>query len=80
MDAFDKSFGCEVERALDCMLFLTDTDDACGFFHTCEDFSGKVGLFIPHLHFFFFFLKVKISSCTLIPLFMLGSVHRGPAS
>ena len=29
---------------------------------------------------FFFFFKVEISLCTLIPLFMPGSVHSGSAS
>ena len=35
--------------------------------------------FMPCLH-FFFFLEVEISSRTLIPLFMPGSVHSGSAS
>ena len=34
--------------------------------------------FNPRLHFFFF--KVEISSCTLIPLFRSGSSHNGSAS
>ena len=41
-----------------------------GFFLACEDFGDNVQLFIPCLHFFFFFLEVEISSCTLIPLIM----------
>ena len=38
----------------------------------------NVRLFIPSQHIFFF--KVEISSCTLIPLFMPGTVHSGSAS
>ena len=33
----------------------------------------------PELFFLFFFLEKEISSRTLIPLFMSGSVHSGPA-
>ena len=48
-----------------------------GFFLACEDF-GRMFDF-PACTFFFFF-EVEISSHTLIPLFMPGSVHSGSAS
>ena len=41
-----------------------------GFILACKDFGVNVQPFIPCLPFFFFFW-VEISSCTLIPLFML---------
>ena len=44
-----------------------------GFFLACNNFLKNVGPFIPCLPLFFFFL-VEISSHTLIPLFMPGSV------
>ena len=45
-------------------------------------FWENIWPFIPCLHFFsfFFFFEVEISSCTLIPLFMPGSVHSGSVS
>ena len=43
-------------------------------------FWENVRPFIPGLRLFFFFFDLKISSRTLIPLFMLGSVHSGSAS
>ena len=42
-----------------------------GFLLTLRGFGDNVQPFIPRLH-FFFFLKVEISSCTLIPVFMPG--------
>ena len=39
-----------------------------GFFLACEDFGECTTIHSPLTHFFFF--KVEISSCTLIPLFM----------
>ena len=54
-----------------------------GIFFACEDFGENVRSFIPCLRFFFFFFsffEVEISSHTLIPLFMQGSVHSGSAS
>ena len=44
-------------------------------------FWDNVWLFIPHLRFLLLFVfEVEISSHTLIPLFMPGSVHSGSAS
>ena len=43
-------------------------------------FGVNVQPFIPRLRFFFFFLKVEVSSRTLTPLFMPGSVHSDSAS
>ena len=44
-------------------------------------FGENVQPFIPHLRSFnFFFFKVEIISCALIPLFRPGSVHSGSAS
>ena len=52
-----------------------------GFFPRLRWVQENVQPLIPHLCFFFFyFLKVEISSCTLIPLFRPGSVHRGSVS
>ena len=50
-----------------------------GFFLTCEDFGRIFDNSFPACTFFFFF-KVEISSCVLIPLFRPGSVHSGLAS
>ena len=44
-----------------------------------EDFGKMFDRLFPACVFFFFF-EVKISSRTLIPLFMPGSVHSGSAS
>ena len=49
-----------------------------GFFLASEDFGRMCNLF-PTSAFFFFF-KVEIRSCTLIPLLRPGSVHSGLAS
>ena len=60
-------------------------------FHRFRWFLENVQPFIPRLHFvvvvvvvvvvcFVFVFEVEISSRTLIPLFTLGSVHRGSAS
>ena len=44
-------------------------------------FWENVRPLIPCIHFIFIFVfKVEISSCTLIPLFMQGSVHSGSVS
>ena len=48
-----------------------------GFFLRLRGFWENVRPFIPRLRFFF---KSKISSGTLIPFFMRGSVHSGSAS
>ena len=45
-----------------------------------EDCGRIVDQFIPRLCFFFFFFKVKISSRTIIPLFMRGSVQSDSAT
>ena len=50
-----------------------------GFFLACEDLGRMFDHSFPPQH-FFFFLEVEISSRTLIPLFMPGSVHSGSAS
>ena len=42
-----------------------------GFFLACEDFGRMFGNSCPACAFFFFF-KVEISSCKLIPLFRPG--------
>ena len=52
---------------------------AGSFFFTSEDLGRMFDRFISCLHFFFFCL-VEISSCTRIPLFLPGLVHRGSAS
>ena len=49
-----------------------------GFFLVCEDFGRMFDNSYPACGFFFF--KVEISSPTLFPLFMPGSVHSGSAS
>ena len=50
-------------------------------FHSVREFWENVRQFIPRLRFLkFFLIKVEISSRTLIPLFMPGSVHSGSAS
>ena len=60
-----------------CVVFLPGGG---GFFLACEDFGEKVRPFIPCLRFLIFFLsEVEISLCTLIPIFMPGSVHNGSA-
>ena len=43
-------------------------------------FWETVRTFIPRRRFSFLFFEVEISSCTLIPLFMPGSVHSGSPS
>ena len=48
-----------------------------GFFLACEDFGKMFDHSFPAYTFFFF--KAEISSRTLIPLFMPGSVHSGLA-
>ena len=50
------------------------------FFSRLRGIGENVQPFIPHLHLFFFFFKVEISSRTLIALFMPGSVHSGSTS
>ena len=50
------------------------------FPHFCEDFWRMFNHPFPACIFFFFFFKVEISSHTLIPLFMPGSVHSSSAS
>ena len=50
----------------------------CGggcFFHACVDLWRMFNSSFPAC--FFFFFKVEISLCTLIPLFRPGSVHSG---
>ena len=47
-------------------------------FPRVQGLGENVQQFITHLRFFFF--KVEISLCTLIPLFRPGSVHSGSAS
>ena len=49
-----------------------------GFFLTCEDFGRMFNHSFPACAFCLF--EVEISSRTLIPLFMPGSVHSGSAS
>ena len=49
-------------------------------FPCLRGFWENVWPFIPCLRFFVVFFKVEISSRTLIPLFMSGSVHSGSAS
>ena len=49
-----------------------------GFFLACEDFGRMFDHSFPACALFFF--EVEISSRTLIPLFMPGSVHSGSAS
>ena len=57
----------------------SDTVSTCGggFFLVCEGFGRMFDHLFPACAFFFF--KVEISSRTLIPLFMLESVHSGSA-
>ena len=50
-----------------------DDDDDDGVFLACEDFWENVAPFLACA----FFFQVEISSSTLIPLFMPGSVHSG---
>ena len=50
-----------------------------GFFLTFKDFGRMFNHLFPACAFFFFF-KAEISSRSLIPLFMPGSVHSGSAS
>ena len=49
-----------------------------GFFLTCEDPWKMFDHSVPTRAFFFF--KVEISLCILIPPFMPGSIHNGSAS
>ena len=59
-----------------------DGDDDCdddGFFLACDDFGRMFDYSLPACAFFFFF-EVEISSRTLIPLIMPGSVHGGSVS
>ena len=58
------------------MLFMF-TDFVCGFFLACKDFMRMFDLLALS---FVFLFKVEISSQTLIPLFVPGSVHSGSAS
>ena len=52
-----------------------------GYFLACEDFGRKCDHLFPACAFFFSsFFEVEISSRTLIPLFMPGSVHSDSAS
>ena len=53
---------------------------AGGFFLACEDFRRVFDHSPPALFLIFFYIKVEISSHTLIPLFRPGSVHSGLAS
>ena len=46
----------------------------------CENFVRMFYHSFPACTLFFFFFKVEINSCTLISLFMPGSVHSGPVS
>ena len=47
----------------------------------CEDFERMFDASFPTCVFFkYFFFKVEISSCTLIPIFRPGSVHSGSAT
>ena len=54
------------------------TKGSDGFFLTCQDFGRMFNNSFPACA--FFFLKVEISSRTLIPLIRPGSVHSGSAS
>ena len=57
------------------------SDSGGGFFLACGDFGWRLDdSFPPALFVFFFFFKVEISSCTLIPLFRPGPFHSGSAS
>ena len=47
------------------------------FFLTCKDLGENFPWTIPHLQFIF---QVKVSLCTPMPLFQLGSVHSGLVS
>ena len=47
------------------------------FFLACEDFGRMFDHSFPACSFFFF--VVEISPCTLVPLFMPGSVYSGSA-
>ena len=66
--------------------FSSLTDCSCvqrstyggGFFLTCDDFGRMFEHSFPACT--FFYIKVEISSHTLIPLFRPGSVHSGSAS
>ena len=49
-------------------------------FARLRGFGENVRSFIPCLRFLFFFFKVEISSLTLIPFFMPGSVHSSSVS
>ena len=52
-----------------------------GFFLVHEDLGKMFNHSFPVCNFFLsFFFKVEISSHTLIPLFMPGSVHSGSVS
>ena len=52
-----------------------------GFFLACEDFECLTIHSPSALSLIFsFFFEMEISLCTLIPLFMLGSVQNGSAS
>ena len=60
-----------------------DGDDDCdddGFFLACDDFGRMFDNLFPSPPALFFFFEVEISSRTLIPLIMPGSVHGGSAS
>ena len=54
--------------------------DGGSFFLACENFGRMFDNSFADCAFFFFLLKVEISSRTLIPLFMPGSVHSASAS
>ena len=49
-----------------------------GFFLTCEDFGRMFDHSFPACVFKFFLMEISL--CTLIPLFMPGSVHSGSVS
>ena len=49
-----------------------------GFFFACEDLGRMLDHLFPTCA--FLCVCVEISSCTLIPLFMPGSIHSGSAS
>ena len=51
-----------------------------GFFLACEDLGRMFDYSFPHALFSSFFFKVKISLCTLIPLFGPESAHSDSAS
>ena len=80
--------GNAAERALLCLCWAVlewtglsgGGPSSGGFFSLLWEFKENVRPFIPCMHLFFFFFKVEIISCTLIPHSKPGSVHSGSAS